>query len=78
MLVYIDETDVDNNLSKILGWAIKGLQSFTETLGFRTKRVNLIGGHYCGSKKLVAPMAYYGYTNSELFLRWVSYSCTKS
>ena len=26
-LVYIDETGVDNNLSKLRGWALKGFKS---------------------------------------------------
>lgn len=54
-LVYIDETGVDNNLSKLRGWALKGLKSFTEALGFRTKRITLIGGYCYGTKELVAP-----------------------
>ena len=76
-LVYIDETGVDNNLSKLRGWALKGFKSFTEALGFRTKRITLIGGYCYGSKGLVAPMEYDGYTNSEIFLSWVELALCK-
>ena len=31
-LIYIDETGIDNNISKIRGWAQKGFKSFTEAL----------------------------------------------
>lgn len=70
-IIYIDETGIDNNLSKLRGWSLKGTKSFTEALGFRTKRVTLIGGYCYGTKKLVAPMEYDGYTNSHIFLSWV-------
>ena len=77
-LVYIDETGVDNNMSKLRGWAEKGCKSFTEALGFRTKRIRLIGGYCYGSKELVAPMEYDGYTNTGVFLTWVEDFCAKS
>jgi len=70
-IIYIDETGIDNNLSKLRGWSLKGTKSFTEALGFRTKRVTLIGGYCYGTKELVAPMEYDGYTNSHIFLSWV-------
>jgi transposase len=76
-LVYIDETGVDNNLSKLRGWALKGFKSFTEALGFRTKRITLIGGYCYGTKELVAPMEYDGYTNSDIFLSWVELALCK-
>lgn len=47
------------------------MKSFTEALGFRTKRSTLIGGYCYGSQELIAPMEYDGYTNTELFLVWV-------
>jgi transposase len=70
-LIYIDETGVDNNMSKLRGWAEKGCKSFTEALGFRTKRITLIAGYCYGTKELIAPMEYDGYTNSEVFITWV-------
>jgi isfu1 transposase len=72
-LVYIDETGIDNNISPIRGWAEAGIKSFTEALGFRTKRITLIAGYCYGSRELIAPMEYDGYTNTELFLAWVEY-----
>jgi transposase len=72
-LIYIDETGIDNNISKLRGWAQKGLKSFTEALGFRTKRSTLIAGYNYGSKELIAPMEYDGYTNNEVFLTWIEH-----
>lgn len=71
-LVYIDETGIDNNLSKLRGWAEQGVKSFTEALGFRTKRSTLIAGYCSGTKNMIAPMEYDGYTNTELFITWIS------
>ena len=76
-LVYIDETGVDNNMSPLRGWALKGFKSFTEALGFRIKRITLIGGYCYGSKELIAPMEYDGYTNSYVFLAWVEFALCK-
>ncbi len=76
-IVYIDETGVDNNLFKLRCWALKGFKSFAEALGFRTKRVTLISCYCYGAKKLVAPMEYDNYTNSELFLTWVELSSAR-
>ena len=72
-MIYIDETGIDNNIAPIRGWAESGIRSFTEALGFRTKRITLIAGYCYGNKKLVAPMEYDGYTNSELFLAWIEH-----
>lgn len=72
-LVYIDETGIDNNLSKLRGLAGKGLKSFTEALGFRSKRITLIGGYCYGTKELIAPFEYIGYTNTDIFLTWVEH-----
>lgn len=76
-LVYVDEAGIDNNLSILRGWALKGFKSFTEALGFRTKRITLIGGYCYGTKELVAPMEYDGYTNSEIFLSWLELALCK-
>lgn len=59
------------------GWALSGIKSFTEALGFRTKRITLIAGYCYGNKKLVAPMEYEGYTNTDLLLTWVEHFLCK-
>lgn len=68
---------IDNNMSRLRGWAEKGHKSFTEALGFRTKRITLIGGYCYGTKELIAPMEYDGYTNTEVFLSWVEHCLCK-
>ena len=72
-LVYIDETGIDNNIAPLRGWAESGIKSFTEALGFRTKRVSLVAGYCYGSNELVAPMEYDGHTNTQLFLAWIEH-----
>lgn len=75
-IVYIDETGIDNNLSKLRGWSLRCKKPFTQALGFRTKRVTLIGVYCYNNKELIAPMEYIGYTNSEVFITWVkSFLC---
>jgi hypothetical protein len=70
-LIYIDETGINNNIAPLRGWAESGIKSFTEALGFRTKRITLIAGYCYGTKELIAPMEYDGYTNTSLFLTWI-------
>ena len=77
-LIYIDETGIDNNLSKLRGCALKGLSLLPEALGFRTKRITLIGGYCYGTKELVTPMEYDGYTNSNLFYHGLSWHCVRN
>jgi len=60
------------------GWAKKGVKSFTEALGFRTKRITLIGGYCYGTKELLAPMEYDGYTNTAVFLAWIESALCKA
>ncbi len=66
-----------NNISKLRGWAQKSLKSFTDALGLRTKRNTLIAGYNYGTKELIAPMEYDGYTNTEVFLSWVEHFLCK-
>lgn len=46
-------------------------------MGFRTKRITLIGAYCYGTKTLVAPMEYEGYINSETFLSWIELALCK-
>ena len=64
-------------MSPLRGWAKRGVKAFTEALGFRSKRITLIGGYCYGSKELIAPMEYDGYTNGEVFLAWVELALCK-
>ena len=71
-LIFIDETGIDNNLSSLYGWALRGVKSFAEILGHRTIRKTLIAGYSYGGKQLIAPMEYDGYTDTEVFNTWIS------
>lgn len=70
-IVYIDETGIDNNLSSLYGWSLRGVKSFAEVLGHSTVRKTLIAGYCYGNKQLIAPMEYDGYTDTEVFTTWV-------
>ncbi len=71
------ETVVDNNIAPIRGRAESGVRSFTEALGFRTKRITLISRYCDGLRELITSMEYDGYTNTELFLTWVEHFLCK-
>lgn len=70
-LIFIDETGIDNNLSSLYGWALRGVKSFAEILGHRTLRKTLIAGYCYGDKQLIAPMEYDGYTDTAVFTTWI-------
>ncbi len=69
---------VNYSISKLRGWAQKGLKSFTDALGFRTKRNTLIAGYNYGTKELIVLMEYDGYTNTAVFLAWIEFSLCKA
>ena len=52
------------------GWAAKGVRSYAEQSGFKKKRLSIVAGYEYGSKSIVAPFEYSGYTDTELFNAW--------
>lgn len=62
---------VDNNITTLYGWSAKGMRAYGEVEGFRTERRSIIAGHTPGSKTLIAPMEYSGFTNNMLFNGWL-------
>ena len=69
-LVYIDETGIDDNIVVQFGWSEKGERSFAEQSGFKTERLSIIAGYVYGSKELIAPFEFKGYTDTALFNGW--------
>lgn len=53
------------------GWSEKGKRNYSEQRGFASERVSIVAGYISGIKDLVAPFAYNGYMNGELFEQWV-------
>ena len=70
-LVFCDEMGVDDNISPIYGWSEKGERAYREVEGFRSERRSIIAGHTPGSKQLIAPMEYQGFTDTKLFNHWL-------
>lgn len=69
-LVYIDELGAANNITALYGWAVRGLRSYAEQLGFASKRRNIVAAYNLGSKELIAPFEYEGNTTKSLFTSW--------
>ena len=69
-MVYIDETGIDDNIVVQFGWSEKGERSFAEQSGFKTERLSIIAGYVYGSKELIAPFEFKGYTDTALFNGW--------
>lgn len=70
-LVFCDEMGVDDNVSPIYGWSELGERSYGEVEGFRNERRSIIAGHTPGSKQLIAPIEYQGFTDTVLFNNWL-------
>lgn len=68
--MYVDESGVDDNIVVQYGWAEKGVRSYAEHAGFKRKRLSIIAGYEYGSKSIIAPFEYEGYTDTEFFNLW--------
>jgi isfu1 transposase len=69
-LVYVDESGINNNIVPQYGWSEKGTRSYALQSGFKTQRLSIVAGYNYGTKEIVAPMEYNGYTNTGLFNMW--------
>ncbi|WP_155760226.1 IS630 family transposase [Francisella tularensis] len=70
LLVYIDEMGCDNKLSILRGWSLIGEPSYGEVLAYQTQRRSIVAGYNYADKKIIAPLEYSGYTNTEIFNQW--------
>lgn len=64
-IIYIDECGVDSGLYREYAYAPKGEKVVAKISGKRPERVSIIAGKI--GKKIIAPMAFSGYTNSSIF-----------
>ncbi|KFJ65916.1 DDE superendonuclease family protein [Francisella tularensis] len=70
LLFYIDEMGCDNKLSILRGWSLIGEPSYGEVLAYQTQRRSIVAGYDYADKKIIAPLEYSGYTNTEIFNQW--------
>lgn len=68
--MYVDESGVDDNVVVQYGWAEKGIRSYAEQAGFKRKRLSIVAGYEYGSRSILAPFEYEGYTDTEMFNLW--------
>ena len=69
-LVFIDQLGVDDNIVPQYGWSEKGQRSYAEQPSARKQRLSIVAGYEYGSKAIIAPFEYEGYTDSHLFNEW--------
>ena len=62
---------MDDNITVLYGWASHDARSYGERSGYKKQRVSMVAAYQPGTKKLIAPMEYEGYTNTEVFVHWV-------
>ncbi|WP_100245107.1 IS630 family transposase [Francisella tularensis] len=70
LLFYIDEMGCDNKLSILRGWSLIGEPGYGEVLAYQTQRRSIVAGYNYADKKIIAPLEYSGYTNTEIFNQW--------
>ena len=68
-LVYIDESGIEMTICKDQGWSIKGKPILAKKSGKYYERTNIIAGYV--DNKSIAPMAFNGSCNTEVFNNWV-------
>lgn len=69
MIVYLDETGIDNNEVYASGWAPKGSKLYAEKSGKKTQRISVIGS--LNNNKFIAPLVFEGYTNHDVFIAYL-------
>ena len=70
-LVFCDEMGEDDNIAPLYGWSEEGCRAYGEVEGFRKERRSIIAGYTPGTKQLIAPMEYKGFTDTRLFNQWL-------
>ena len=68
-LVYIDESGIEERISKDRGWGVKSQKLLAKKSGKYYERSNIIAGYV--NKKIIAPLVFYSSCNTKLFEAWV-------
>jgi transposase len=69
-IVYVDESGVEDTLFRDYARAPRGCKVLADIKGKKSQRISLI----CGllGKKMIAPLAFEGYTNADVFNQWLA------
>ena len=68
-LVYVDESGINRILQREYAYSERGVRVHGKVKGKREKRISCIAAYK--NKKLLAPMRFEGYTESNLFNQWL-------
>jgi len=68
-IIYIDESGVEDTLFRQYARAPRGEQVLADILGHKTCRISVIAGLL--GHKLIAPLMFEGYTNTDVFNQWL-------
>jgi len=72
LVVFLDESDVDDNERPAYGYALKGKPCLSQQPGHKTMRHSFIAAVRADQPTyFVAPFAFEGYTNGLLFQTWL-------
>lgn len=69
-LVFVDELGTDNNIVPQYGWSERGFRTYAEQSGFKSERLSMVAGYRYGTREVIAPFEYSGYTDTHLFNGW--------
>ena len=61
---------VDNKQSVLRGWSLVGKPSYGEVIAYQTQRKSIVAGYNYLEKKVIAPLEYTGYTDTQIFNQW--------
>jgi transposase len=64
-LIYLDESSINQSVSRDYGYALRGKKIVGKVKGKRTKKLNIIAGLY--RKEMIAPFTYEGNMDTLLF-----------
>ncbi|HEX3766822.1 MAG TPA: IS630 family transposase [Puia sp.] len=69
-IICVDESGVDDNIVPMYGWSEKGERSYAEQPSAKKKRLSIVAGYVYGTRTILAPFEYEGYTDIHLFNSW--------
>lgn len=64
-MIYLDESSINQSVSRDYGYALRGKKIVGKVKGKRTKKLNIIAGLY--RKEMIAPFTYEGNMDTLLF-----------
>ena len=73
--MYIDESSIDMNIKKDMGWGKKGSLISSTKSGKFYEKTNIVAG--LNGSKPIAPMTFHGTCDKALFEAWVEHFLIK-